>query len=112
MPRGEQRHYTDKQKRQVEHIEKGYEERGVPGREAERRAWATVNQVITAERTRRRRLRRSEDHEPMRKGGRKAAGDHTAVDASDRGWIDRSASRAAIHTAAAAIPEATQKTLL
>jgi hypothetical protein len=25
------------------HIEEGYEERGVPGKEAERRAWATVN---------------------------------------------------------------------
>ena len=35
--------YTDKQKRQAEHIEEGYEHRGVPEDEAERRAWATVN---------------------------------------------------------------------
>ena len=35
--------YTDKQKRQAEHIEKGYEEKGVPDEEAEKRAWATVN---------------------------------------------------------------------
>jgi len=43
MPRGDKSSYTDKQKRQAEHIEEGYEERGVPEQEAERRAWATVN---------------------------------------------------------------------
>ena len=43
MPRGDKSTYTDKQKRQAEHIEEGYEERGVKMKEAERRAWATVN---------------------------------------------------------------------
>jgi plasmid stabilization system protein ParE len=43
MPRGDKSAYTDKQKRQAEHIEEDYEERGVPDKEAERRAWATVN---------------------------------------------------------------------
>src|SRR5436190_20330082 len=43
MPRGDKSSYTDKQKRQAEHIEEGYEHRGVPDEEAERRAWATVN---------------------------------------------------------------------
>ena len=43
MPRGDKSSYTDKQKRQAEHIEEGYEWRGVNPREAERRAWATVN---------------------------------------------------------------------
>ena len=43
MPRGDKSAYTDKQKRQAEHIEESYEERGVPEEEAERRAWATVN---------------------------------------------------------------------
>ena len=43
MPRGDKSAYTEKQKRKAEHIEEGYEERGVPEREAERRAWATVN---------------------------------------------------------------------
>ncbi|MCS3978658.1 plasmid stabilization system protein ParE [Bradyrhizobium japonicum] len=43
MPRGDKSSYTDKQKRQAEHIEEGYEHRGVPEKEAERRAWATVN---------------------------------------------------------------------
>ncbi|MBN9536648.1 MAG: plasmid stabilization protein [Alphaproteobacteria bacterium 65-37] len=43
MPRGDKSAYTGKQKRQAEHIEEGYEKRGVSRREAERRAWATVN---------------------------------------------------------------------
>jgi hypothetical protein len=45
MPRGDKSSYTGKQKRQAEHIEEGYEERGVPEDEAERRAWATVNKM-------------------------------------------------------------------
>jgi len=43
MPRGDKSSYTDKQKRQAEHIEEGYEHRGAARKEAERRAWATVN---------------------------------------------------------------------
>jgi hypothetical protein len=45
MPRGDKGAYTDKQKRQAEHIEEGYEDRGVSEGEAERRAWATVNKM-------------------------------------------------------------------
>lgn len=43
MPQGDKSAYTDKQKRQAEHIEESYEERGVSEEEAEKRAWATVN---------------------------------------------------------------------
>lgn len=43
MPRGDKSKYTDRQKRKAEHIEEGYEKRGVSEDEAERRAWATVN---------------------------------------------------------------------
>lgn len=43
MPRGDKSAYTDRQKRKAEHIEEGYEDRGVSHKEAERRAWATVN---------------------------------------------------------------------
>lgn len=45
MPRGDKSKYTDKQKRQAEKIEEGYEKRGVSNDEAERRAWATVNKM-------------------------------------------------------------------
>jgi plasmid stabilization system protein ParE len=43
MPSGDKSRYTDTQKRQAEHIEKSYEDRGVSEKEAERRAWSTVN---------------------------------------------------------------------
>lgn len=35
--------YTAKQERKAEHIEEGYEKKGVSKKEAEKRAWATVN---------------------------------------------------------------------
>ncbi len=40
MPRGA---YTAKQDRKAEHIAEGYEKRGVGKKEAEERAWRTVN---------------------------------------------------------------------
>ena len=40
MPRGA---YTAKQDRKAEHIAEGYEKRGVSKKEAEERAWRTVN---------------------------------------------------------------------
>jgi hypothetical protein len=43
MARGSKKKYTSKQKRKAHDIEKGYEKRGVSSKEAERRAWATVN---------------------------------------------------------------------
>ncbi|WP_045392915.1 type II toxin-antitoxin system RelE/ParE family toxin [Falsirhodobacter sp. alg1] len=43
MPRGDKSSYTDKQKRKAEHIADSYEDRGLSEKEAERRAWATVN---------------------------------------------------------------------
>lgn len=45
MARGSKAKYTDKQKRRAEHIEEGYEKRGISKKEAERRAWATVNKI-------------------------------------------------------------------
>ena len=43
MPRGDKSKYTDKQVRKAEAIAESYEKRGVPEKEAESRAWATVN---------------------------------------------------------------------
>jgi hypothetical protein len=45
MARGSKKKYTSKQKRKAEKVEKGYKERGVSSKEAERRAWATVNKA-------------------------------------------------------------------
>jgi plasmid stabilization system protein ParE len=71
MPRGDKSSYTDKQKRQAEHIEEGYEERGVPKKEAEARAWATVNKVAGGGKKSGSGRGKTENKEPMRKGGRK-----------------------------------------
>jgi plasmid stabilization system protein ParE len=45
MPQGDKSSYTEKQKRQAEHIEAGYEKRGLTTETAEARAWATVNKL-------------------------------------------------------------------
>src|SRR5437667_2967446 len=72
MPRGDKSKYTGKQKRQAEHIEEGYESRGVPEKESERRAWATVNAVHKGgEKPGGGGYGKPENREPMRKGGRK-----------------------------------------
>lgn len=72
MPQGSKEKYTNKQKRQAEHIEEGYREQGLPEKEAERRAWATVNKVHGGgEKPGGSGYGKAEDHEPMRRGGRK-----------------------------------------
>jgi hypothetical protein len=43
MPRRSKKKYTSKQERKAHRIEKGYEERGVSSKEAQRCACATVN---------------------------------------------------------------------
>ena len=43
MPQGDKSAYTAKQKRKAQHMEEGYEKRGVSKEESEKRAWATVN---------------------------------------------------------------------
>ena len=45
MPRGDKSSYTSKQKRQAQHIEKGYEKRGLSAKTAKKRAWSTVNKL-------------------------------------------------------------------
>jgi len=70
MTRGSKEKYTAKQKRQAEHIEEGYEERGVPEDEAERRAWATVNKM-TGGGQKGSGQGKALNKEPARKGGRR-----------------------------------------
>jgi plasmid stabilization system protein ParE len=70
MPRGDKSAYTDKQKRQAEHIEEGYKGRGISEKEAERRAWATVNKETGGGKKSGSGRGRAESHAPSRKGGR------------------------------------------
>lgn len=73
MPRGDTSAYTQKQKRQAAHIEEGYRRRGVRGREAAKRAWATVNKATGGGEKRGSGRGRGENKRPYRKGARKAA---------------------------------------
>jgi hypothetical protein len=70
MPRGDKSSYTGKQKRQAEHIEEGYEHRGVKPKEAKRRAWATVNKTTHGGKKSGSGRGKKENHAPARKGGR------------------------------------------
>jgi hypothetical protein len=92
MPRGSKAKYTDKQKRMAEHIEKGYEKKGAGDKEAERRAWATVNKVTKGGKKSGSGRGMAEDHSPMRKGGQKASHSKSTSsrsEAAKKGWATR-----------------------
>ncbi len=72
MPRGDKSAYTDKQKRQAEHIEESYEDRGVPTDEAESRAWATVNKLSGGGKKSGSGRGKAVSKEPAKKGGKKS----------------------------------------
>jgi hypothetical protein len=71
MPRGDKSKYTSKQKRKAEHIEEGYEKRGVTTKESKRRAWATVNQGSHGGKKSGSGRGKKENRAAERKGGRK-----------------------------------------
>ena len=73
MPRGDKGAYTEKQKRQAEHIEEGYERRGVGEEEAESRAWATVNKMSGGGKKSGSGRGKAENKAPAQKGGRRGA---------------------------------------
>ena len=73
MPRGDKSAYTDKQKRKAQHIEEGYEQQGVSKKEAERRAWATVNAMDHGGKKSGSGRGKKTNKAPARKGGKKGA---------------------------------------
>jgi plasmid stabilization system protein ParE len=86
MPQGDKSAYTDKQKRKAEHIEEGYEDRGVGKEEAERRAWATVNKESGGGEKSGSGRGKPENHASSRKGGHlggAAAASRTAAQRSE-----------------------------
>ncbi len=70
MPRGDKSSYSSRQKRQAEHIEEGYEHRGVKSGEAKRRAWATVNKMSGGGKRSGAGRGKKTNKAPARKGGR------------------------------------------
>ena len=71
MPRGSKSKYTAKQKRKAEHIEEGYEKRGVSKKVAKARAWATVNKSDKGGKKSGSGRGKKVDKSPSKKGGRK-----------------------------------------
>ncbi|AYQ29284.1 MULTISPECIES: plasmid stabilization protein [unclassified Polaromonas] len=84
MPKGDKSAYTDKQKRKAEHIEEGYEDRGVGKEEAERRAWATVNKESGGGEKSGSGRGKPENHSASRKGGRLGGSAAAARPAAER----------------------------
>ncbi len=93
MPRGDKSKYTNKQKRQAEHIEEGYEDRGTSKKEAKRRAWATVNKMTHGGRKGGSGAGQPTNKEPARKGGRLGGNASAARPASERSKSARKAAR-------------------
>ena len=92
MPRGDKDKYTDKQKRKAEHIEEGYEDRGVSKKEAERRAWATVNKESGGGKKSGSGRGKKESHASSRKGGHKSGSSQSHEKrsaAAKKGWETR-----------------------
>jgi plasmid stabilization system protein ParE len=79
MPRGDKSAYTDKQERKADHIAEGYEQRGVAEKEAERRAWATVNKESGGGKKSGSGRGKPESHASSAKGGRISQAFRTAA---------------------------------
>lgn len=84
MARGDKSSYTNKQKRKAEHIEEGYRERGVSKKEAESRAWATVNAEDRGGKRSGSGRGKKSSKAPARRGGKVAAARKTARKAAGR----------------------------
>jgi hypothetical protein len=93
MPRGDKGKYSTKQKRQAEHIEEGYEKRGVSGKEAARRAWATVNASSHGGKKSGSGRGKSTNSAPAKKGGKTGGAASAARPAAARSASARKAAR-------------------
>ena len=82
MPRGDKSKYTDKQERQADHIAEGYEKRGVSEKEAESRAWATVNKESGGGKQTGSGRGKIESPASSSKGGRKSQSERTHAERS------------------------------
>ena len=102
MPRGDKSTYTEKQKRQAEHIEEGYEQRGVPEDEAERRAWATVNKMTGGGKKSGSGRGHKINTAPAKKGGHKGGAASAARSFAERSASARKAAQTRKRRAAAA----------
>ena len=92
MPQGDKSSYTAKQRRKADHIAEGYEERGVSHKEAESRAWATVNKESGGGNKSGSGRGKPDSRTSSRKGGRKSGSSQTSTSrsaAAKKGWETR-----------------------
>jgi hypothetical protein len=91
MPRGDKGAYTDKQKRKAQHIEESYEERGMPRKDAEARAWATVNKESGGGNLSGSGRGKPDTHVSSSRGGRthKSGSFEQRSAAARKGWVTR-----------------------
>ena len=90
MPQGDKSAYTDKQKRKARKIEQSYKSRGTSTREAERRAWATVNKESGGGNKSGSGRGRKDTKVSARKGG-KSVSSAARSRAAKKGWATRRA---------------------
>jgi plasmid stabilization system protein ParE len=93
MPRGDKSKYSEKQKREAQHIEEGYEQRGVPDKESKRRAWATVNKMHGGGAKGGSGSEKITDKSPARKGGKIGGSKQAIRPAAERSASARKAAR-------------------
>ena len=92
MPQGDKSSYTSKQRRKADHIADSYEERGVSHKEAESRAWATVNRESGGGNKSGSGRGKPDSKASSRKGGRKGGSSQSAASrsaAAKKGWETR-----------------------
>src|SRR5437667_12002462 len=93
MPKGDKSSYSSKQKRKAEHIEEGYEKRGVSSKESKRRAWATVNAETGGGKKSGSGRGKKTNKAPSRKGGKKGGAASARRPAAARTAPARNAAR-------------------
>jgi plasmid stabilization system protein ParE len=92
MPQGDKSSYTAKQRRKADHIAESYEDRGVSHKEAESRAWATVNKESGGGNRSGSGRGKPDSKASSRKGGRKGGSSQSAASrsaAAKKGWETR-----------------------
>jgi len=80
MPKADKSSYTDKQKRQAEHIAEGYKDKGVSAKEAKSRAYATVNKESGGGKKSGSGRGKTESHESSKKAAKKAEASSNSSD--------------------------------
>ncbi len=93
MPSGDKSTYTNKQKRQAEHIAEGYTKRGVPKDVAKERAWATVNKMTGGGKKSGSGRGKPINKAPALKGGRKGGAASASRSAAERSASAKKAAR-------------------